>query len=87
MPIIGHRQPQQPQMGWTLGEHGWTLLDTSGGGEFEPFRPPENVTGGAQRCPKMTFFDPKMTFLAIFGHFWYPHVALSGGLNGSNIPP
>ena len=25
--------------------------------------------------------------LAIFGHFWYPHVALSGGLNGSNIPP
>ena len=31
MAIFGHRQSQQPQIGWTLGEQGWTLFSTSGG--------------------------------------------------------
>ena len=31
MAIFGHRQSQQPQIGWTLGEQGWTLFFTSGG--------------------------------------------------------
>ena len=45
--------------------------------------------GGHLAARRVVFRPPGriLTFFGIFGHFWYPHVALSGGLNGSNIPP
>ena len=35
------------------------------GGQFGPFSPPGNVSGGPQKCPKTAFFDPKWPYLAI----------------------
>ena len=45
--------------------------------------------GGRLAAWRVVFRPPGriLAFFGIFGHFWYPHVALSGGLNGSNIPP
>ena len=45
--------------------------------------------GGRPAARRVVFRPPGriLAFFDIFGHFWYPHVALSGGLNGSNIPP
>ena len=45
--------------------------------------------GGRLAARQVVFRPPGriLAFFGIFGHFWYPHVALSGGLNGSNIPP
>ena len=44
--IFGHRHSQQPQMGWTLVEQGWTLYFTSGGVSLDPFCPPKMALGG-----------------------------------------
>ena len=35
------------------------------GGQFEPFRPPGNVTGGPQKRLKTALFGPKWPYLAI----------------------
>ena len=64
MAIFGHRQPQQPQMGWILGEHGWTFYSTSGGVSWDALGP-EKMSMGAPELPKNGLFWPKM---AIFGH-------------------
>ena len=64
MAIFGHRQSQQPQIGWTLGEQGWTLFSTSGGISLGLLDHTE-MSLGALEPPKMAFFRLKK---AIFGH-------------------
>ena len=59
--IFGHRHSQQPQMGWTLVEQGWTLYFTSGGVSLDPFCPPKMALGGP-RTPQ------KWPEIAILGH-------------------
>ena len=63
MAILGHRQSQRPQMGWTLVDHGWTLYFTSGGVSLDPFCPQKMAFGGP-RTPQ------KWPFLAQSGHIW-----------------
>ena len=66
MAILGHRQSQRPQMGWTLVEHGWTLYFTSGGVSLGPFCT-QKIAFRGPRTPQKWFFLPKM---AINGHRW-----------------
>ena len=62
--IFGHRHSQQPQMGWTLVEQGWTLYFTSGGFSLDPFCPPKVALGG----PRTPQNDPFRSNMAIVGH-------------------
>ena len=65
MAIFGHRQSQQPQIGWTLGEQGWTLFSTSGGISLGLLDHTEMSLGGPRTAQNGLFFWLKM---AIFGH-------------------
>ena len=62
--IFGHRHSQQPQMGWTLVEQGWTLYFTSGGFSLDPFCPPKVALGG----PRTPQNDPFRSNMAIVAH-------------------
>ena len=59
MAILGHRQSQRPQMGWTLVEHGWTLYFTSGGVRLDPFGPPKMAFWGPRIPQKWPFLAKK----------------------------
>ena len=53
--ILGHRQSQRPQLGWTLVEHGWTLYFTSGGVSLDPFGPQKMAFWGPRTPQKWPF--------------------------------
>ena len=64
MAIFGHRQSQQPQIGWTLGEQGWTLFFTSGGISLGLLDHTEMSLGGPRTAQNGLLWAKK----AIVGH-------------------
>ena len=90
--LFGHRQPQQPQMGWILGEHGLTLYFRHFWGLPPTFpgvlKGPNWLPGCVWQCS--TMFNQCSTHLGLLGQpmakygIFRQKMAIFGHKNGQN---